>query len=158
MSTIQLSKNLFSTIDEADFDLVRKHKWYPNPVSGKIYARGNIDGKRVYMHRIIVGATDPKIHVDHINGDTLDNRRSNLRMCSKSQNGCNRGKNKNSTSGFKGVTFCKSRKKFVAQIKKNWKRYALGYFNTAHEAAIAYDSKAKELHGEFAKLNFKENP
>ena len=97
---------------------------------------------------------DPKIEVDHINQNKLDNRKSNLRLCSHSQNGINKYKQSNNSSGFKGVCFNKRRQKFMAFINKDKKRTYIGYFETAEEAGKAYDKKAKELFGEFACLNF----
>lgn len=95
----------------------------------------------------------PNEQVDHINGDGLDNRKSNLRICNGSQNRCNKGKPKNNTSGYKGVTWHTPNKKWVAQIAVNGKHSYIGSFKTKEEAAKAYNKKAKELHGEFARLN-----
>ncbi len=90
--------------------------------------------------------------VDHIDHDTLDNQRINLRICTRSQNGMNR--KKDSGIKFKGVTFHKRAGKFMAQIYMNGKKYYLGVFETPEEAAMVYDKKARELHGEFALTNF----
>ena len=106
------------------------------------------------MHREILGITDPKINVDHLDGDGLNNQRSNLRVCTDSQNGANRGKQKNNKSGYKGVHWNKKTKKWAAQIQYHKKVLNLGYYSDIIEAAKAYDKKALELFGEFARLNF----
>jgi len=115
-----------------------------------------INDKRVIlmMHRQILGLTDPAIQGDHRNGDGLDNRRQNLRACTKSQNGMNRPANKNNTTGYKGVTTHKVTGQFIAGISLNRKYYKIGQFDCPVKAAMAYDEAAKKLHGEFAKTNF----
>jgi len=115
--------------------------------SGKPRAEARVAGKLVRMHRIIAGANHKDEIVDHINGNTLDNRRSNLRICSNAENGRNRGKNSNNSSGFKGV-FLK-RDKWAAQIKHNGKSIHLGTFKTPEEAHLAYQRAANKLHGRF---------
>lgn len=114
-----------------------------------------INGKRelIRLHREIIGAK-PGEQVDHINGDSLDNRIENLRICTASENNSNRGNQKNNTSGFRGVTWNKQTQKFRACIWSDRKRFYLGSFDDPIEAAKAYDRKADELHGEFARLNF----
>jgi hypothetical protein len=92
--------------------------------------------------------------VDHINGDRSDNRICNLRLATKAQNGMNRGKQSNNTSGMKGVSWAKNAGKWSAHIKINRKKIHLGLFNNIEHAAAAYDSAAISLHGEFARTNF----
>jgi hypothetical protein len=101
------------------------------------------------MHRIILNLTDKK-KTDHINGNGLDNRRKNLRICTDSQNKCNRGKTTQNTTGFKGVTYKRTLRKYVAQIQFENKLYYLGVFPSAIDAAKAYNDKAEELHGDFS--------
>ena len=107
------------------------------------------------MHRLIMNA--PKgLQVDHINNVGIDNRRFNLRLCNQSNNQANRGLDKDNTSGYKGVTFKKDKprnKPWQAQINYKGKHYSIGYFATKEEAAKAYNAKAKEFFGEFARLN-----
>ena len=91
------------------------------------------------------------VSVDHRNGDGLDNRRSNLRPCSHSQNMCSQKKNITNKSGFKGVNFCKQQKRWRADITSQGKRYNLGRYDTKEEAKKAYDKKAKKLFGSFFK-------
>lgn len=113
-----------------------------------------VDGKIVNrkLHRMVMNAPYG-VQVDHINGDTLDNRRCNLRLCSHAEN----QHNKNSqagTSKYKGVYLYKRDKKWRAMIAKNKKNIHLGYFNDEIQAAHAYDEAARQLFGEFARLNF----
>jgi len=106
--------------------------------------------KQEYMHRFIMNF--PNSQVDHISGNTLDNRKSNLRVCTVSENGCNQKKRKDNTSGYKGVSWDKRSGRWYAMITKNKKQHNLGYYTTAEEAYAAYCKAAKELHGEFARL------
>lgn len=111
-----------------------------------------VDGKKQTerMHRVIhIGATQ----VDHINGNTLDNRSSNLRGVTTSQNGMNRGRMSNNKSGYKGVSWHKKSERFRANICVNQVRMHVGQYKTALEAARAYNSAALDLHGKFARLN-----
>lgn len=160
MKEIQLSQRQVALIDDQDSHRVLGHRWsfYKNRESGNGYAVSSIEGKNVTMHRFILGVTDPTILVDHINGNGLDNRRCNLRIATRAQNNANSGKRKTNTSGFKGVHFTKRR----AHLPKPWAAYLgtlkktrfLGYFETAVDAAKAYDKAALTHHGEFARLNF----
>lgn len=114
--------------------------------------------REIGAHRLILNAPPDK-QVDHINGNKLDNRRKNIRLCTVAENGQNRGSQKNNAaSGFKGVTWDgkgpKRRSPWKAMIQTNRKRICIGYFSTAELAAQAYDKKATELHGAFARLNF----
>jgi hypothetical protein len=140
-------------IDAADYPLVKDYRWTAIKNKKVLYARAWIQGERgakkttpVYMHALIMGkGADHKEH-----GDGLNNRRENLRPATGPENACNKGSKANAT-GFKGV--CLSYGLYVARIAKNGKRHRLGNYNTALEAARAYNEAAKELHGEFAVLN-----
>lgn len=108
------------------------------------------------IHRLILGETNRSNHIDHINNDGLDNRERNLRQCSYSENNRNRNKHNRNTSGYKGVSYSKTHKKYNAQICVDSKRISLGYFNSKNEAAREYNKAATKYFGEFAKLNFLE--
>lgn len=154
---IPLSRGLVTIVDEADAEAVLAHRWYAN-VSGskrqRISARRNtwVNGKRglVYLHRWLLNAPIG-VEIDHINRNSLDNRRSNLRMASRSQNCANRPA---ATGTFKGVTWHKDAQRWVAQIAVEGKNRHIGCFLTEEEAALAYDVAALDAFGEFAWLNF----
>lgn len=108
---------------------------------------------KVRYHREILSLTsDDAQQVDHINGNRLDNRRGNLRLCTKSENACNRTRVL-SKSGFKGVHFIERVKRYTAKIQFKRKSYHIGCFATAEEAALAYNDAAIKLHGQYARLN-----
>jgi hypothetical protein len=107
----------------------------------------------IQMHRLILNA--PKgADVDHINGNGLDNRRENLRICSRAENLRNRGIQRNNQTGYKGVCWNKSKNTYTAQIQYEKTTYRLGTYPSAKEAALAYDKAARRYFGKFAKLNF----
>jgi len=128
-------------IDIKDIELCSGIKWYagPNYVESKTHG---------FLHQHIMGIKRP----DHIDGNSFDNRRINLRPATSSQNSQNRSKQTNNTSGYKGVM--KSGKKWMARIGVDRKYFVLGYFKNIINAAIAYDQAALKHHGEFARLNF----
>ena len=147
-----LSKNnQVILIDKKDYPLVAGYSWFvvkygPN---GKFKASSNKRGKKFFMHRLIMNAMSNQ-QVDHINGNTLDNRRENLRLCSSYENMMNRGKMKNNTSGYKGVSWNKNLKKWVTAIKVYGRRIHLGYFKNIHKAAKTYNEASKRYHKEFS--------
>lgn len=155
--SLVLTQNKRTIIDDEDFEKVSKYKWFAKNHSGKYYAlhslpREGSTRKALRLHRFIMNA-GPEDVVDHINGDTLDNRKINLRLCSQAENSRNRTKTKSNTSGFKGVRFHKRTKKWEARIGFNYKLHYLGLFDKIEEATKAYDAACKQLHREFASLN-----
>lgn len=96
----------------------------------------------------------PRLAIDHINGDKSDNRIGNLRLATHAQNLQNRGPFRRNVSGYKGVSFNRRSGKFLAAFRHNGEKYDLGYFDNGEEAARAYDAAVSRVHGEFAYLNF----
>jgi hypothetical protein len=116
------------------------------------------DGKRrtVYLHREILGAP-AGAQVDHVDGDGLNNCRANLRPATHVENGRNRQRNANSTSGFKGASWHAQKQRWQASVRVNGRLLFLGHHDTAEEAARAYDAAAAKHFGAFARLNFPED-
>lgn len=155
MIAVPLTQGYEAFIDPEDMERVAQYKWslsYSGKASDqnqKLYARGLKAGRFYLLHRLILNA--PRgIQVDHIDGDGLDCTHSNLRLCSRSQNEQNRGKNSNNKSGYKGVCWSKRKSKWVAQIDVRGKHFFLGHFQKPEDAAEAYRQAALKLHGEFA--------
>lgn len=155
MKTISLNKGYVAIVDDEDFENVSRLKWCitslnPDKPARKVYARHS--SRCVLMHRFILNA--PKgIHIDHINHDTLDNRKINLRLCTVSENLRNRGPERTNKSGFKGVYWNTRDKVWRAQIKLHQQVKPLGTFRFPQDGAMAYDRAAIQLHGEFAVTN-----
>ena len=154
---ISLSKGQVTIVSEDDYKYLSQYSWYFKPKKGNVggYAKCDcFNEKRVYMHRVI-NKTPDGLFTDHINGNGLDNRRCNLRSCTNRQNLWGTGKSADNTSGYKGVTWDKEKRKWLAQIRTNYKYKFLGYFDDKKDAAKAYDLAAKEQRGEYAYQNFK---
>jgi hypothetical protein len=141
--------------DDSDLELVQKHNWHMVLKDGVAYAYANIsvNGKRtkLAMHRLISGVTDPKLIVDHIDGNGLNNCRSNLRIVDASQSATNRTSMRG-TSKFKGVSFVARTGKWRAAIHSRGKTTFLGYFSSENAAAKAYNKASIEIHGEFRRV------
>lgn len=142
-------------VDDEDYDRTIKFKWHVNKTPHNVFyvcRYIKVNGKQKYqkLHRFLMNVVDPKVLVDHVDGNGLNNQRStNLRIATGSQNGMNRRKQNNNTSGFKGVGWHKQCEKFTATIAINGRNKHLGLFSTAEEASKVYETKAKELFGEF---------
>ena len=144
-------------VSDEDYDRVNQFSnWYVFNNNGILYAARNVRDPNhhlILMHRFILGATDPKVFVDHINRNGLDNQRENIRLCSRKNNSRNRGKiKKPTTSIYKGVHLCRGKWKCVLRADKKF-IYG-GLFSDEEEAAKEYDRLALIHFKEFAKLNF----
>lgn len=138
-------------IDPEDLELVQKYSWMEH-IQG--YAVSTTK-PTVLLHRLIMSSTSAPL-IDHINQNKLDNRKCNLRGCTNSQNQMNRQAVLNTSSKYKGVSLRVENNRWCAEIYKDNKRYKLGNHATEEKAALAYNKKATELHGDFARLNIVE--
>lgn len=152
MKHIQLTQNQVAIVDDEDYEALSRHKWYYANGYAIRMARRGLRQMRVMMHREIM-RPDDGVEVDHVNGDGLDNRRCNLRVCTHAENLRNRRMHANNTSGYKGVCWDKQRGKWRAVIRLNGKLKFIGLFGTAADAGAAYNEAAKKHHGVFARLN-----
>ncbi|TXH32080.1 MAG: Fis family transcriptional regulator [Rhodospirillaceae bacterium] len=152
---VPLTRGCVATIDAADVGLVEGYNWSANPSHNTFYAQRRIrvgvnQPRMIMMHRVILGLTNhPAVYVDHIDGDGLNNRRQNIRACSASENGFNRGAPRTNTSGFKGVSWDVQAKKWQANIRVRGVQINLGRFSRIEEADEAYRAAAYKYHGEF---------
>lgn len=149
-------------IDYDSIDIVLKHGWNVNKIvlknKGLYYfqAEKRESGKRqtLKLHRSIMGCKyKDGTSIDHINGNTLDNRKCNLRICTVSENNKNRKIRKDNKSGYRGVYFYKQTNKWCAQIGINYKRITIGYYETIEEAHLARLEAVNKHHGMFARNN-----
>lgn len=151
MIQIPLTKNQFCVVDSTDYPLLSLVKWYAERrKNGKFSSCNKAFGK---MHRFIMGADDD-MEVDHIDHDSLNNQRSNLRICTHKQNCQNKGKSRKGSSIYHGVYRHSINPSWISRIKPDRKPIHIGSFKDEKEAAKAYDIHAKKYFGEFANLNF----
>lgn len=165
MKEIVLSQGKIAIVDDEDFGFLNRFTWCVRHCVDRDYAvtAKNFDGKyhATFLHRMIMNAPSHMV-VDHVNGNPLDNRKENLRICSQLENSRNRQANKGqkykgvALINIKGVKRPKTNRRFFASIFYQGKSVRIGYFETENEAAKAYDEKARKLFGEFANLNFPE--
>lgn len=151
MKTITLTKGLVAKVDDEDFPLVSRYRWCVSGEACRPYAATSIGGKAVSLHRLIMGVVERRVQVDHINRDTLDCTRENMRLATIAQNRAN--SSCCSQSGFKGV-FVRKTGRFMAQIVVSRKCIYLGTFDSREDAARVYDDAARRHFGVFARVNF----
>lgn len=159
MNYIELNQGQIAIVDNSDFEQLSQFTWY-------IKARS--DGRGFYaetaqrlpssgvhhmkMHRVLLGVPVGQ-RIDHIDGNGLNNQRANLRFCTASENGGNAQRNCNNKSGYKGVSWRQDCHRWRASITVKRRRFRIGHFLTPLEAALAYDTVAVKLYGEFARTN-----
>jgi HNH endonuclease/AP2 domain len=156
MKTIQLTKGQVAIVDDQDYQRLSHFKWCAQASYGQFYAVhfDHVTRTQIRMHRLVLYAPRD-VEADHVNGDTLDNRRANLRLAAHAENMRNRRIPSTNTSGFKGVGFHKLRRRWQAYIKVRGKQYHLGCFATPEAAAAEYDRAARLSFGRFARTNDK---
>lgn len=152
---VPLTQGYAALIDEEDAGRVLVSKWTVFKTGKLVYAYRKQEGKSLLLHRFLLGAQPGDI-VDHIDGNGLNNVRDNLRLVTAQQNNFNQGKGAGRSSQYKGVYWDADRGRWVAQIKHNQRVFYLGSYPCEEDAALARDAKARELFGEFARLNFPE--
>jgi hypothetical protein len=161
MQLISLSQGQFATVDDDFYEVIvnlgyRYHACWNKPTQSFYASRhARRENGRMYTHRLhwdIVGYPLEGFAADHINGDTLDNRRENLRIVSHAQNNSNQRRRKDNRSGYRGVQ--QDRNRWAAKITVGGKTHHIGCFGTAEEAARAYDAASLDLHGVYGRRNF----
>ena len=155
MKKIPLTTDKFALVDSVDYNRLSQFKWHLHSVRDSYYyavryicQKGKTQA--VLMHREILNPPD-YMQIDHRNRDGLDNRKTNLRVCTHAENMQNRSLAKNNKSGFKGVYLEKHAKKWRARIGVNKKEISLGSFDTPTEASMAYIIASIKYHGDFAR-------
>lgn len=155
MKLVILNRGYTAKVSDRDHPELSKYKWsvYTCARHQLVYARRREANKLIWMHRAILGITDPKVKVDHRDTDGLNNQRRNLRASTQQQNTCNQRKctTRPMSSKFKGVTLFKGL--WQARIGANGTRFFLGYHSSEEAAAVAYNRAAQRLHKSFARLN-----
>lgn len=152
VKTIQLTQGKEAIVDDIDYAHLSQFKWHYKKtgyVARGLYCGGKM--RTILMHREIMNPP-PDALIDHIDGDKLNNCRSNLRIATNQQNQCNRKRQANNTSGYKGVCWSKQDKKWCARIRFSDKRYHLGFFDTPEAAHKEYCAKSMELHGKYGRV------
>jgi hypothetical protein len=158
MKEIKLTQNMVALVDDEDFENLNRFKWCVSKrdkthyACRAIYNHDDQSCTIIQMQKQIIDSP-LGMEIDHIDGNGLNNQKSNLRACTHQQNQMNRALSKNNSSGFKGVSLYKGRNKWNSYIKVNYKKINLGYFKTKEEAALTYNAAALKHFGEFANLN-----
>ena len=153
MKRIQLTRELETIVDDQDFDVLVQYAWYAHLMRPSFYAARGVGGTILLMHRFLLNAKPGEV-VDHLNRNSLDNRRTNIRIATRSINCHNRVKEFVNKTGFRGVSKACEPNKWVAWIRKDRKSHYLGYFASPELAAHAYDVAALSIYGEHAVTNY----
>ena len=148
-------------VDDEDYEILSKRRWHvDNCGYARCHELKTVDPCRpvLLMHRLVMRIVGERKMIDHVNGDKLDNRKENLRICTNQQNMCNRDKLVHKKEGarhsmYKGVRGYGNNGKWVARISVDGKAKHIGVYETEKEAALAYNMEAIKLQGQFAKLN-----
>lgn len=154
MKTIPLTQGKVALVDDEDFEQLSKYKWFVVFDGHNWYAATKKERRQLRMHNFLMQPTTG-MEVDHEDRNSLNNQRSNLRVCQHHQNGCNRGRQSDNKSGFKGVCWRKRELRWCAQITALQVVKWLGLFDDKREAAKAYDRAAERTFGKFAVTNSK---
>jgi hypothetical protein len=155
---IQLTQGKVAIVDDEDFEYLNQFKWFASKQKNdKFYVGRNIPvsnkkQSKIWIHRFIMNPEKSMV-IDHLDGDPLNNQKKNLRICTHSENMRNRNLYVNNTSGFKGVYWHKTTKKWMSYIRINKKSLYLGIYTCPIDAARAYNEAALKYHGEFAHIN-----
>jgi hypothetical protein len=149
MKILKTKDGFETVVDDEVYEWANKIEWRLSKAGYVSYRKGDA---RIMLHRLIAKTPEDYI-TDHINGNKLDNLISNLRVVTNKQNVWNNGLRSDNLSGYRGVCFRKDRGTWTSEIKAHGVKYRLGCYKTPEEAAVVYNRKAKELYGEFARLN-----
>ena len=157
MKRIALTQGKFAIVDDEDYEWLNQREWCEVRDHRTFYAMrtDRTSGKKINirMHRAIMEPLS-MFEIDHINGNGLDNRKVNMRICTSLENHFNRRRRLDSKNKYKSIYWHKLKRKWQATISVNRKKHHLGYFEKEAEAAKAYDKAAREYFGEFANMNF----
>lgn len=169
MKQIPLTQGKFAIVDDEDYEYLNQWKWYAQktPTDNYYYSTAIVDGRSITMHRLIMNASKGQL-VDHKDRDGLNNQKSNLRLCTPSENQMNKIGKRNSSSKYKGVSLVKQKRRSLLKdgsikervyiswqsvININGKNKTLGRFKDEIQAALVYNHASKKHYGEFARLN-----
>lgn len=153
MKEIHLTKNQISFVDDADYASVKSKNWGAHKYPNSWYASSRINGKTTGLHSFLLKPPAGFV-VDHIDGNGLNNQRSNLRIATPSENMRNQRRHADSASKYKGVWKVKDCNRWAVRLWDGTKRHYVGLFKDEIEAAKTYDFIANQVFGAFAHLNF----
>jgi len=152
MKEIELGRGIKAIVDDEDYEWLNQWKWCAGGRAPYTAQRRAGKFRVLLMHRMVMSCPAGKV-VDHINGNSLDNRKANLRICRQGENARNAAKRSHNKSGFKGVWWHPQSQMWRAVVRVNGKNNHIGLFKGKEDAARAYDQAAVKLHGEFARTN-----